>query len=261
MKNPTSAQALRERFSPEARFGGFSKADAMVEFYGRISALLKPTDRVLDYGAGRGAQISEDHLSYRRALKTLKGRCAHLEGCDIDAEVLSNPYLDSATIVDPEGALPYDDDSFDLVYSNWVFEHVREPDRVASELLRVTKPTGYICAITPNKLGYISIAARLAGNSRHVGLLKKIQPNRKDFDVFPTHYRLNTRAAVRRHFGPSALVAAYAVPGDPAYTFDNPVMYKIFQWLHMLTPEALQPLLLVFVQKNEGSSRGQGGAS
>ncbi len=240
---------LRPRFSPESRFGGFSEVDAMIEFYGRISALVEPTNRVLDYGAGRGAQIAEDALPYRRALKTLKGRVAHVEGCDIDPEVLTNPYLDGAKVFDPEKSLPYDDGSFDLVYSNWVFEHVANPDIVARELLRVVKPGGYICALTPNKWGYIAIAARLAGNRNHVSLLRRVQPNRKEFDVFPTLYRLNTPGMVKRYFRDAADVVVYAVSGDPAYHFQKPAIYKLFQWIHALTPKRLQPLLLIFVRK------------
>jgi SAM-dependent methyltransferase len=247
---------LRHRFSPEARFGGFSEVDAMIEFYGRIAALIKPTDQVLDYGAGRGAQIAEDSLPYRRSLKTLKGRVAHVEGCDVDREVLANPFLDAAKVFDPGAPLPYDDASFDLIYSNWVFEHIEEPEVAARELLRVVKPGGYICAITPNKAGYISIASRLAGNRRHVALLRHIQPNRKEFDVFPTFYRLNTRKAVRRYFGHAADTVSYAVGGDPAYHFQQPTVYKLFQWIHALTPKSLQPVLLIFIQKRAASCPG-----
>lgn len=222
----------------------------MVEFYSRIAALARPTDRVLDYGAGRGAQITEDRLAYRRSLKILKGRVAHLEGCDVDAEVLSNPYLDAAKVFDPEQPLPYEDGSFDLVYSNWVFEHIEKPELAARELLRVVKPGGYICAITPNKWGYIAMASRLVGNRRHVELLRRIQPDRKEFDVFPTHYRLNTPAAVKRHFGQGADVVTYSVAGDPAYHFHKSTIYRLFQWAHALTPSTLQPLLLIFIQKH-----------
>jgi SAM-dependent methyltransferase len=244
-----ASHSLRQRFSPEARFGGFSEADAGVEFYGRIAALIKPTDRVLDYGAGRGAQIAEDKLPYRRSLKMLKGRVAHVEGCDVDDEVLSNPYLDAAKVFDPELPLPYDDACFNLIYSNWVFEHIERPEVAARELLRIVKPGGYICAITPNRWGYIAIASRLAGNRRHVQLLRRVQPNRRQFDVFPTHYRLNTPATIKRHFGHAADVVTYAVSGDPAYHFEKPVIYKLFQWLHASTPKGLQPILLTFIQK------------
>ena len=242
---------LRTEFLPESRFGGFSRADAMVEFYFRIAALLRPGDRVLDYGAGRGAQIAEDTIPHRRALKVLKGRCAHLEGCDIDPEVLTNPYLDSAKVFDPQKPLPYEDASFDLIYSNWVFEHVDDATFVSAELLRVLKPGGYLCAITPNKFGYISIAARLAGNGMHVPLLRRIQPSRKEFDVFPTRYRLNTAAAIRRYFGAHAEVVAYGVAGEPAYTFNRGWIYRAFKWLHALTPRGLQPLLLIFIRKRD----------
>lgn len=244
---------LRHHFFPEARFGGFGRADGMIEFYTRVAALLRPSDRVLDYGAGRGAQIAEDPIPYRRGLKILKGRCARLDGCDVDDAVLGNPYLDAAALIEPGAPLPYPDATFDLIYSNWVFEHVDDPAGAAAELLRVLKPGGHICAVTPNKWGYIALASRLAGNRRHVALLRRIQPNRKEFDVFPTHYRLNTARAVRRHFGGVAETVAYAVPGEPAYHFGSAAVYRAFTWLHALTPAALQPVLLIFIRKHGGS--------
>ena len=240
---------LIERFYPEARFGGFTRDDGGIEFFTRIAALLRPTDRVLDYGAGRGAQIATDECEYRRALKTLKGRVAHLEGCDVDPAVLDNPYLDAAKVIDPAQPLPYPDASFDLVYSNWVFEHVEDPATVAAELLRVTKPGGYICAVTPNKRGYIALAARLAGNKRHVSLLERIQPDRQAVDVFPTTYRLNTRAAIERYFGKGGEVAVYAMSSEPAYHFGSALLFRLMRLIHKLTPAALHTALFVFVRK------------
>lgn len=244
---------LRRHFHPESRFGGFSRVDGMMEFYTRIAALLRPSDRVLDYGAGRGAQIAEDAIPYRRWLKTLKGRCAHLDGCDVDAAVLGNPYLDAAAVIDPGRPLPYPDAAFDLIYSNWVFEHVDDPAAAATELLRVVKPGGHICAVTPNKWGYIAFASRLAGNRLHVPLLRRVQPGRKEFDVFPTRYRMNTRRALERLFGHAADVCAYGIAGEPAYHFGNKLVYRAFTWLHALTPAALQPVLLIFIRKHGGS--------
>ena len=245
-----TSTSIKERFYPEAKVGGFSRVDGSIEFYTRIAALIRPTDRVLDYGAGRGAQIDTDRTEFGRWLKTLRGRVAHVEGCDIDPVVLENPYLDHATIFDPTKPLPYADDSFDLIFSNWVFEHVADPATVAGELLRVVKPGGYICAVTPNKLGYISVAARIAGNSRHVPLLKRIQPGRFEFDVFPTHYRLNTPGAIRKYFGGRADVTVYGMSSEPSYHFNNPVIFAIFNLIHKLTPNRFHTALFVFIRKH-----------
>src|SRR5215204_1121989 len=108
-------EPLVQHFYPEHRFGGFTRVDTTVEFYSRIASILKETDRVLDFGAGRGANIMRDNSPYRRQLRTLRGRCGHLEGCDIDPVVLENPFLDSAKVIEPFQPLPYGDSSFDLV--------------------------------------------------------------------------------------------------------------------------------------------------
>ena len=91
----TTAELVRSNY-PEIEFGGFTRVAVMVEFFSRVNALLKPTDRVLDYGAGRGAIIDNDPNRFSRALKTLRGKVAHVEGCDVDPAVLTNPYVDHA---------------------------------------------------------------------------------------------------------------------------------------------------------------------
>ena len=51
--------------------------------------------------------------------------------------------------------LPFPDNSFDLVFSIAVLEHVRDPDRVMSEALRVCRPGGYIVMNVPNYNSFI----------------------------------------------------------------------------------------------------------
>lgn len=247
-----SRGSVIQRSYPEARFGGFTRDDGGIEFYSRIGALIQPHFRVLDYGAGRGAQIAEDGSPFRRSLKTLKGRVAHVEGCDVDPAVLENPYVDAAKVFDPAKPLPYPDASFDLIFSSWVLEHVEDPATVSAELMRVLKPGGYLCAVTPNKLGYIALASRLAGNARHVKLLERIQPDRKAQDVFPAFYRLNTKGAIERHFGPHGEVVVYAMSSEPSYYFGNAAIFRAFRLIHKLTPAALHTALFIFVRKAGG---------
>jgi SAM-dependent methyltransferase len=240
---------LRHRFFPESNIGGFSQADAGVALFTQIDAILRPADHVLDFGAGRGEHILDNAIEYRRRLFNLRGRCAHVEGCDVDEVVLTNPFVDHAAVIEPGSPLPYPDNSFDIIYARSVFEHIDDPDLVAHELVRVVKPGGLIAALTPNKLGYIALAATMVPNRLHVRALSHIQPTRKSVDVFPTVYRLNTPRALRRAFGPHVDIHSVYVSGEPAYHFGSPLLYRIAKRLHKHLPDRLQPLLIVYIRK------------
>ena len=49
-----------------------------------------------------------------------------------------------------EEGIPYDDSSFDLVYSGEVIEHIYNPDHMLEECRRVLKPGGFLIVSTPN---------------------------------------------------------------------------------------------------------------
>lgn len=244
-------RALQTRFYPETAVGGFSRVDGSIEFWSRVAALLRPEWRVLDFGAGRGAHIDTDESEYRRGLKTLKGRVAHVHGCDVDPAVLGNPYLDEATLIRPGEPLPFADASFDLVLANYVLEHIDDPVAVARELARVTRPGGWIAGVTANRLGYVAIAASLVANRAHVAVLRHAQTDRLDHDVFPTRYRMNSRRALQRLFSPYGEVVAYTNSAEPSYHFNSTLLYGLFKIAHKILPEALQTGLILFVHRND----------
>lgn len=241
---------LVRRFYPEASVSGFSHVDGTVAFYTQIASVLTATDVVLDFGAGRGQQIIDDDNAYRRDLCNLKGRCARIDGCDVDDAVLRNAFLDHAEVVDPNAALPYVDNQFDIVISRYVFEHIEDVDHVARELLRVVKPGGLIAAVTPNKYGYIAFGATLLPNRMHVKLLNRVQPWRKSEDVFPTRYRMNTASVFRRLFGQHADVTVTYWSPEPAYHFGSRVVFAFIKWANKHLHEKLFPTLHVFIRKH-----------
>jgi hypothetical protein len=89
----------------------------------------------------------------------------------------------------------------------------------------------------------------LVPNRLHARLLGKVQPHRKDNDVFPTVYKLNRPGAVRRHFGGGADLFCYSVSGVPSYHFGRPALLRALLFLHRLLPPALNTGLALFIRK------------
>lgn len=238
------------RFYPEIAAGGYSRVDGSVEFYTRIRALLDPAAQALDFGAGRGWALVDDTNPLRCRLGNLKGACARVVGVDVDPAVHENAGLDEAVVVKPGDRLPFANDVFDLIVSDHVFEHLDKPASVAAELDRVLRPGGWICARTPNRSGYIAWGGRLVPNSLHTRILCRLQPGRQSVDVFPTRYRLNTRAALRRHFPTERYRhCTYGFNSEPAYAGGSTLMWVLlWTWLR-IAPEALCATWFVFLQK------------
>ncbi|MEJ2887936.1 class I SAM-dependent methyltransferase [Actinomycetospora aeridis] len=238
-----------ERWFPEVRAGGYSRVDGTVGFYTRVRALLPPDAVVVDFGAGRG-KFLEDPVAFRRDLQSLRGTGAHVIGLDVDPAVHENTAVDEAHVVVPGEPLPLADASVDVVVADFVLEHVEEPAWVAGELTRVLRPGGWICARTPNRWGVIATAARAVPNRHHVAVLRRLQPGKHEVDTFPTTYRMNSRAALRRCFPTEHWEhVVWAHEGGPAYASGSRVGWAAFRALSSLTPPPMRPMLFVFLQK------------
>jgi SAM-dependent methyltransferase len=248
------ADAVGTHFFPEIAAGGFSRVDGTVQFWQRVGALIRSDSVVLDFGAGRGANQSEDSVSYRRSLLSLKGRVRELIGVDVDPVVTSNKALDRAFVVKPDGKLPIPDQSIDVIVSDFVFEHIQDPAGAARELDRVLKPGGWICARTPNRHGYIALANRLIPDSLHARVIRSAQDDREGKDVFPAVYRLNTSGAFERYF-PAARYDLHVIPWDaePAYYFGSKFLYSLFLAIQYCTPASFKTVLMVFMRKRPGA--------
>lgn len=65
------------------------------------------------------------------------------------AQHFGESYDERIKVIDSERAIPFDDGSFDVVYANQVFEHVRFFDKMVFECARVLKPGGVLLATFP----------------------------------------------------------------------------------------------------------------
>lgn len=220
----TPEPAGRRRLYPELAFGGYSRRDGTVAFYTRVSALVTPQSRILDFGCGTGAHLDASP-TYVQSLQRLRGRVAEVVGVDIDPACAGNPYLDRFVLLrGPVVSLPTG--SFDLIVSDWTLEHLSDIDAFVGECARLLRREGVLCIRTPNRWHYSSIVARLVPFRHHRTLRRWMGQFHTEADVFPTLYRCNTRREIRRrlrtagfiplvltHRGDSHLAGAGVLPG------------------------------------------------
>ncbi|RFB05367.1 class I SAM-dependent methyltransferase [Parvularcula marina] len=242
------ARGPMQQLFPERRIVKFHRRQDRLLFFSMVDELVTEDMTVLDYGAGRNRFA--EYGPHLNRISTYKGRCARIIGVDVDEAVMTNDAMDETHLIGADGTIPLPDNSVDLIYSYAVFEHIADPDRVSAELSRVLKPSGWLCAWTPNKWGYGAIGARLIPNDRHAKMLEGQPGQRGEADVFPTAFRLNTRFAIRRYFPGEAFEDhSFYYNAQPAYNFGSAFLARVWLGYMAVTPSFLSQCLYIFLKK------------
>jgi SAM-dependent methyltransferase len=101
--------------------------------------------KIMDFGCGSGSRVHElRELGYQ------------VFGCDLQFKHESNTDTESmmrngiVRLIDKERyVLPFDDSTFDIVFSDQVFEHVQDYSQAIAEIARILKPEGMCLHIFP----------------------------------------------------------------------------------------------------------------
>lgn len=146
-----------------------------------LERALRPGARVLEAGCGRTSRLA----GYRN-------RIVELVGVDVDAEAgRVNAALDRFLAADLCQPLPFPDSSFDLVYSNFVVEHLATPRAAFRDWRRLLRPQGALILLTSNRANPLLAAASVLPRSVRVRV-KQSGAGVAEQDVIRTYYRANT---------------------------------------------------------------------
>jgi len=123
--------------------------------------------------------------------KGLLAAAKFIVGLDYDYESLMKHQSIKNKIRGDIAHLPFTDDSFDLITANMVFEHLGDPETKLLEILRILKPGGKLVFHTPNVWSHVSLASKLMPERLKIQLIYMLG-GRKEEDIFPTFYRINS---------------------------------------------------------------------
>ncbi|SFC96622.1 Methyltransferase domain-containing protein [Thiohalospira halophila DSM 15071] len=130
-----------------------NSGETLFEVAACLGQVVERSSKILDFGCGNGSRV--------KALRT-RG----YDALGVDIKFKDGPHTNELQkqgyikcIEEDPYRLPFPDAYFDFVFSEQVFEHLKNPDEVVAELARVMKPGG---------LGLHRFPARLRPLESHV---------------------------------------------------------------------------------------------
>lgn len=197
-------------------------------FAGRIRDHLRPGDRLLDIGCGRGGVIEQLPHPLNRTY-----------GIDPDPLSLVEhrlPALPRAVAYSDH--LPFQQGSFDVVVAAWVLEHLTDPWATFAAVSDVLRVGGTFVFITPNARHPLAWANKSVGRfGQAQGRLVNTIYGRSESDTFPTIYKANTPRDIARLAAIAKLdVASLELIADPSYLAFNAITFQFTSQLDSVLP-------------------------
>src|SRR6185436_2496192 len=176
-----AGQASRTRLMRDEWEAGHVATNA---YRKRLIALVKPGMKILHAGCG----WDKNEIS-----RQFRDTCS-VVGIDLDPRVQA--MFHSEFHLGSLESIPFADRTFDVIFSEYVFEHLADPLTVLKEMRRVLKPGGVILILTPNYFSYKTVAARFTPQWFHILAGRHRYGRGHEQDMYPTRFLCNTRSRV-----------------------------------------------------------------
>jgi len=208
-----------------------NRKSGTIFFYKMIRHEIKQGDLILNLGAGPGDSLSDEDFQIR----DVRGNGWTILGCDPDLLVLSNIQINESKMMINPDIIPYESGYFDLIYSDYVLEHVREPNVFLKEVYRVLKPGKKFFFRTPNIHHYVTLGSILITNCLIANCFQKKMVSKakefgwNDFSSYPKYYRINSRKVLEKMASKIGFrnIKIVMFEGEPSYLLFNQIAFLI----------------------------------
>jgi ubiquinone/menaquinone biosynthesis C-methylase UbiE len=165
----------------------------------------RPHDRLVDLGCLDGKWTE-------KIAKII--HASEVYGVDLDEE---GGHIASASgihflLADLSSALPFDDNSVDVVHSNQVIEHLSNVDMFLQEISRILRPGGYAIISTENLASIDNILALVAGQqpfSQHISRKSHIGNRFSPHFGKPILNPLSVHRTIFTYYGLGQIIQSY----------------------------------------------------
>jgi ubiquinone/menaquinone biosynthesis C-methylase UbiE len=223
-------RVLRFNHAAERFFRRHSKRPSAADYYrSRLDAAFEKAGTAVHLGAGGKDPATLTSVD-------LQGKTIY--AVDPSEESLRrNPNPNKITAWGHDIPLP--DASVDLVFSEYLMEHVEHPEETLAEARRLLRPGGRLLWVAPSLWSHTGLATHLTPLSFHKWvnrLLEPVQYRRASADVFPTFFRINSIPRIRRMLRETGfeIEDLYTVADAPHYTKLIPLVHQLVVLFHLV---------------------------
>ncbi len=218
---------------PEGSY--FHSARTTLDVYDEIlGALCTPDVILLDAGCGKKSLVQR-----------YGNRCRYSVGMDLSPEAIRLNKGFRAFVSGDAVRLPFRDETFDVVISQWMVEHIDRIDDVVKEFHRVLKKGGNLVVVTNSRYHPMMFLSSILPTRLRDWLKARIFPSYIEEDTFPTYYRFNTLGAIERllsKYGFEKIFDSYT--GAPFFLF-NRFLFRLSELYERATDNRyLRPMKL-----------------
>lgn len=182
--------------------------------YQEILKLISGSSKICEVGCG-SANILKHHARFRPLYS----------GCDFSERLMQHNRLlypeANFNVINKPNTLPFDDESFDFVFSVFVIEHSTDPSKFLNECSRILKPGGSLVILCPDFLGSGHMTSQRAGWSQGTAQQKLRKGKFADAIVTLFDNRIRIPFRCRQFAKKAARYPLFLVNAKPVI-FDDP---------------------------------------